>query len=175
MGYEGATTNAIAARAGISPGSLYQYFAHRRAIAEALAERYLRELGEAHAGAFDATDVAGLSLDEVLDRVVDPIVAFNVAHPGLKALFAGPDLPAELATAIRPLQEAVSGRVEAIIAARAPGLPGPERRRSALVVTQIVRALLPPITAAQGDERAALIAELKRALRGYLAPLALRA
>src|SRR6266511_1332655 len=36
-GYERATTNAIAAAAGISPGSLYQFFPNKEAIAEALA------------------------------------------------------------------------------------------------------------------------------------------
>lgn len=43
-GYETATTNQIASAAGISPGSLYQYFANKKAIAEALCRRYIEEL-----------------------------------------------------------------------------------------------------------------------------------
>ncbi|MGP3982574.1 TetR/AcrR family transcriptional regulator [Streptomyces sp. KR80] len=39
-GYEGASTNRIAATAGISPGSLYQYFPHKDAIVSAVLERY---------------------------------------------------------------------------------------------------------------------------------------
>ena len=39
-GYEGATTNRIAAAAGISVGSLYQYFPSKEAIAVELARRY---------------------------------------------------------------------------------------------------------------------------------------
>ena len=38
-GFEGYTTNAIAARAGVSIGSLYQYFPNRDAITRALIER----------------------------------------------------------------------------------------------------------------------------------------
>jgi AcrR family transcriptional regulator len=39
-GYDGASTNRIAAAAGISPGSLYQYFPNKDAIAEAVINRY---------------------------------------------------------------------------------------------------------------------------------------
>ena len=39
-GYEATTTNRIAARAGISPGSLYQFFKNKEDIAHALATRY---------------------------------------------------------------------------------------------------------------------------------------
>jgi AcrR family transcriptional regulator len=39
-GYQGASTNRIAAAAGISPGSLYQYFPNKDAIAAAVIDRY---------------------------------------------------------------------------------------------------------------------------------------
>jgi AcrR family transcriptional regulator len=39
-GYEGASTNRIAAAAGISPGSLYQYFPNKDAIVGAVIDRY---------------------------------------------------------------------------------------------------------------------------------------
>jgi AcrR family transcriptional regulator len=43
-GYEGASTNRIAAEAGISNGSLYQYFPNRDAIVLAVLERFSIEL-----------------------------------------------------------------------------------------------------------------------------------
>jgi AcrR family transcriptional regulator len=43
-GYDGASTNRIAAAAGISPGSLYQYFPNKDAIAAAAIDRYSDEL-----------------------------------------------------------------------------------------------------------------------------------
>jgi AcrR family transcriptional regulator len=175
VGYEAASTNRIAARAGISPGSLYQFFANKEAITEALSTRLAAEMGAAHAAAFDhAADhaaVADLPMDELLDRVLDPLIAFSLANPGAKALIGGPDVPAQLAAATRPLQEAMRGRVAAVIGARAPGLSAAERDRTALVAVQIVRALMAPITAADGAERAALVGELKRAVGAYLAPL----
>jgi AcrR family transcriptional regulator len=175
VGYEAASTNRIAARAGISPGSLYQFFANKEAIAEALSSRLADEMGAAHAEALDGAEVADLPLDELLDRMVDPVIAFNLANPGAKALLASPDAPAQVVAATRPIQDAVLGRVAAVIGARAPSLPAGERERAALVVLQIVRAMTGAITAAAGAERAALVGELKRALKGYLAPLEERA
>ncbi|QIS14921.1 TetR/AcrR family transcriptional regulator [Nocardia arthritidis] len=43
-GYEGASTNRIAAAADISPGSLYQYFPNKDAIIAAVIDRYHAEL-----------------------------------------------------------------------------------------------------------------------------------
>jgi len=45
-GYDGASTNRIAAAAGISPGSLYQYFPNKDAIAAAVIDRYSDQLSE---------------------------------------------------------------------------------------------------------------------------------
>lgn len=45
-GYDGASTNRIAAAAGISPGSLYQYFPNKDAILHAVVEAYTQELLE---------------------------------------------------------------------------------------------------------------------------------
>ncbi|MFJ3671475.1 TetR/AcrR family transcriptional regulator [Streptomyces sp. NPDC090106] len=39
-GYEGASTSRIAATAGVSPGSLYQYFPHKDAIVSAVIQRH---------------------------------------------------------------------------------------------------------------------------------------
>jgi AcrR family transcriptional regulator len=43
-GYDGASTNRIAATAGISPGSLYQYFPNKDAIVAAVIDRYSDEV-----------------------------------------------------------------------------------------------------------------------------------
>ena len=171
VGYASTSTNAIAARAGISPGSLYQFFPNKEAIAEALSARLVESMRDAHASAFDLELVADLPLGQLIDRMLDPLIAFNTANPGAKSLFGNTDMPAQLAKATRPLHEAVTDRVAAILAVRAPSLSTVDRTRSAMVAVQIVKAMMPPIVAARGTERAALIGELKKAMRGYIAPL----
>ncbi|GGV16406.1 TetR family transcriptional regulator [Actinomadura cremea] len=171
-GYEAATTNKIAAAAGISPGSLYQFFPNKEAIAEALADRFTAQMGGAHRAAFTAGDLGTVPLAELIDRIVDPLLAFNIANPGFKALFARADMPPELSAATRPIQDALLGRVEGILAARAPGLAADERTRGARVLIQVFKALVPLMTTAEtGDERDALVAELKRVLAGYMTTL----
>ena len=169
FGYEAASTNRIAAKAGISPGSLYQFFANKEAIAEALSAR-LAEVMRAAYPAFDDNTVATLPVDEMLHVVLDPLVEFNVRHPGTKALVGGPEMPPQLAAATQPLQDALNARVVAVVGLRLPDLSAAERDRTVFVILQIVRAMMPSILAAEGAERAALTAELKKALRGYLEP-----
>ncbi|MCP2163765.1 TetR/AcrR family transcriptional regulator [Goodfellowiella coeruleoviolacea] len=170
-GYEAATTNAIAAAAGISPGSLYQFYPNKQAIAQALADRFVAQLRATRQAAFDGVDFTRLRLAEVLDRVVDPIVAFNIANPGFKALFARPDMPADLTEATQPIQHALHAAVEELIAARAPDLPAAQRRRTTQVSMRIVQAITPLAVAATGAERAATVVELKKVLFGYLEPV----
>jgi AcrR family transcriptional regulator len=170
-GYEAATTVKISAEARISPGSLYQFFANKEAIAQALAAQFVDQLRAAHQEAFDATDFAALPIDELLDRVVDPIVAFNIANPGFKALFARPDMPADLTDAARPIHEAMFGRLDSMIAARAPGLTPLERALTARIAIQVFQAIIPTVVAAEPPHREAAVRELKKVLRGYLAPV----
>ncbi|MFC4072597.1 TetR/AcrR family transcriptional regulator [Actinoplanes subglobosus] len=159
-GYDRTSTNAIAARAGMSPGSLYQYFPNKQAIADALSERLLAELREAHAASFDDTAVAGLPLPDLVSRVVDPLVFFHVTHPGAKVLIGEKG---------QSLHTGVTDRVGSLLRARSPELPDDDVRRTSTVAVQIVAALMGSIVAAPEPERAALVQELKRALTGYLA------
>lgn len=45
-GYQRATTNRVASRAGISPGSLYQYFPDKQAVLVAVIDGYSAEIGD---------------------------------------------------------------------------------------------------------------------------------
>jgi AcrR family transcriptional regulator len=166
-GYAKATTNAVAARAGVSPGTLYQFFANKEALAAALAERYRAALAQAHEQAFDP-GFARLPLPELVDRMVDPMIAVNLANPGFKALFTAADMPAHVAAPARELHAAVAGRIGSVVAARLPDLPAQDVHRTAVVATQIFGALLGTILSADEDDRDRWVAELKRALSAYL-------
>src|SRR5690606_27453367 len=95
------------------------------------------------------------------------MIAFNVAHPGAKALLAGADLSPELAEATKELNDTLCGGVERLIAARAPDLPGADQQLAAEVTVTIYASLVPSILALPPKERPRHVAQLKAAIAGY--------
>jgi len=165
-GYEATTTNAIAARAGASPGTLYQFFPNKEAMADALAERYLRQLGEIF-----APDISQLSAPALADHLVDPLMEFSIANPGFMALFVGPAAPSKLAPSAQYVFKAVLAQVGELLESFAPQVPGSQRARCALVTVQVIKGLLPLALATSGAERTAMIGELKQLMAAYLGSL----
>ncbi|MFL5706736.1 MAG: TetR/AcrR family transcriptional regulator [Ktedonobacteraceae bacterium] len=170
VGYDKATTNAIAARAQISPGSLYQFFPNKEAIAQALAARSIEQLLVIYDTAF-SLEAATLPLETLLDHIIDPLVSFNRANPGLLALLVASQVSPELAMAFRNLHEEVLKRFELLIAARTPSIPPEQRRLIATVSHRIFLALLPLAVGPDARQSNALIAEMKAVLCRYLEPL----
>lgn len=169
VGYEQATTNAIAAAAGISPGSLYQFFRNKDEIVRALAERYAAELAAVHSDSFDDPELAGSSIEVLIDRALTPLLRFNREQRAFKALFARTDMPPALTAATEPLQRAMLERVVVELTARAPGVPEAQVRRAAVVGIQITKALAPLISAAEPAESQLLHADLRRLLIAHFA------
>jgi AcrR family transcriptional regulator len=83
-GADGATVEAIAGRAGVSNGLLYQFFQNKEHLLEVVLEGAIRDWVRALA-ADSRTDSAARTLDGMLRRSV----AFCRSHPLLPALLAG--------------------------------------------------------------------------------------
>jgi AcrR family transcriptional regulator len=68
-GYDGATMSEIAERSGSPIGSLYRFFPNKEVLANALVERYARQIDEE----FDKIDsrVETLSSDDIADAIID--------------------------------------------------------------------------------------------------------
>jgi len=169
VGYEAATTNAIAARARTSIGSLYQFFPNKDAIVRALSDRYLAELRALFDRVF-APDTFALPPRALLDAMIDPLAEFYARHAGFQPLFVtsrslacAPPLP-------KDIDREVVERVEAVLAVRAPGLDEARRRLYATVSTYIVEGLLPLTISSDGgpSPRPEVVAEIKSALGAYM-------
>ena len=165
-GYSAATTNAIAARAGVSPGTLYQYFPNKDAIADAVGGLYTAELREL----MDRVLVRapeGVTLTELLDLAVDPMVEYHLTHPACIVLFIGPDSPQRLAELHQPLHDAMLERIGAMLATLGPRVPAEQLHRSAEVAVHMFKGVLPLVLAATPEDRPRYVAELKLSLAGY--------
>lgn len=85
-GYAATTTNAIATQAGVSIGSLYQFFPDKAAILQALALRY-GELLHQRLAALNTEAFISLPLPDYVDHIIDTTNQFFDEFPGYYAIF----------------------------------------------------------------------------------------
>lgn len=79
-GREATNTNAIAQEAGVSIGSLYQYFSNRDAIIDALVHRHGHRI---HALVTEAMQPPADTLDDAITRIVHAVFAAHRLEPAL--------------------------------------------------------------------------------------------
>ncbi|MFF3398070.1 TetR family transcriptional regulator [Streptomyces sp. NPDC002659] len=169
-GYTAASTNAIAREAGVSPGTLYQFFPNKEAIAVELGGRLLERWRESHGAALTAANL-NLPLDQLLDAVLDPLFAFNHENPAFAVLVHGPDVPGQITQEFDALHAVLLTRIEEIVASFLPDAPPAELSLIATMIFAIFKAGLDLVLAHEGEERQAYIDEIKKVLFRYLAPI----
>lgn len=168
LGYDEANTHQIAEEARISPGSLYQFFANKEEIAQALAARYIEELKLVYSTVF-SLEAAALPFSEWLDQIVDALIAFHLAHPAFHILFDAPP-SLEVAGLTQQLPKELQARFELGFQVRAPHLSATERSLSATMSVQLFRAVPRLILQVEEAEQRMLTCELKTVLQRYLEP-----
>lgn len=166
VGYDKATTNLIAGRAGVSPGSLYQFFPNKEAIAQAYAEAATARLHRVY-DAVLAPEVTSLPLQAFLDAFIDALIAFNRENPGYLALSIASTISPPLALALADLREGIASRLESLLAARWPATPPRQRRLRGLVSYRLFLALLPLVLGEHGEDQQAIVREMKAVLYRY--------
>ncbi len=169
-GYTAASTNAIAREAGVSPGTLYQFFPNKEAIAVELGDRLLHRWRESHGAALTPTNLL-LPLDQLLDAVLDPLIAFNEENPAFAVLMHGPDTPGRITQEFENLHMGLLARIEEILTGYFPDTPPTELTRVATMTFSIFKAGLDLVIAHEGAERQAYAAELKKVMFRYLEPI----
>ena len=169
VGYDRATTNLIATRASVSPGTLYQFYANKEAMAEALAAKYAHELEGLHKTVFHG-GIATTPLSELVDATVDPFLDFHRRAPAFEALFLAGAVSLELGMRIKVLHDTVSSRILTLFEQRTPHARREELQWPAEAVVGIFRGMLPVITPLKGAKRSRAIQELKTILIRYLQP-----
>jgi AcrR family transcriptional regulator len=120
-GFAHATTNRIAEKAGVSVGSLYQYFPNKEAIVAALRERYQDWFDELVRAEIERG--RGLPLREGVRQAMERIIALNALDPALHGKLSSPVINHDREATQRLIAEM---RTYLVDHARQLGLPDPE-------------------------------------------------
>ena len=167
-GYEATTMTEIAARAGASIGSLYQFFPTKEAVAQALmgghAEALYARIGQltGRAAQWDNEELAG--------QVIRLFVDFRRRQPSFVVLT---EVPASV-----PQGEALTIRMRirdeliALLSRRYPNLPATQARAGATVVQYMMKAAVALHAETASTARTAAQVQLRRSLQLYLDDLA---
>ena len=117
-GYAGGTTNHIAERAGVSIGSLYEYFPNKDALVVALAERELDGERDEILALLEAAPPRE-DLRSLLRRMVAAIVDFHAQSPALhRILFDEAAHPPEAHACVLRFEESLAHALERILRQR---------------------------------------------------------
>ena len=171
QGYAGATTDRIAERAGVSVGSLYQYFPNKDAILVALTERHV-DAGFALVRELLAETLSDVpALEPLLRRFVIAMITLHEREPELhRVLFEEAPLPASLRRQLRERENELATEVAALLEVH-PEVRMRDPRLTAYVLVQSVDALIhnfvlhPP----EGIDAESLTGETVRMLYLHLA------
>ncbi|MFC4036516.1 TetR/AcrR family transcriptional regulator [Streptomyces polygonati] len=169
LGYTASSTNAIAREARVSPGTLYQFFPNKEAIAVELSGRLIKEMEATHGRVF-TPEIARLPLDRLIDEVTDPFIEFNTANPAFLALIKGPDTPGRVADEHDVLHNSLLERVSEMLEVRTPSLSRAERALISEMCLAMFKAGLNLVMQHEGEDKDAYVRELKGLLYRYLAP-----
>ena len=137
LGYHDTTTNDVAAAAGASIGSLYQYFPNKDALLVGLAERHVDEAAAAMADAAVALREESPDLPSTCRAFVEAAVELNRSDRLHRLLWAAPRTDAirdRLDRLIRVLADEVEWHLARL------GLPDEAARRRATVLVGVVDA-----------------------------------
>lgn len=141
-GYAGTTTNHIAADAGVSIGSLYEYFPSKEAIVVALVHRHLDAAEAMLAASFGEASPSVLSrpLEATVRAVVEVMLALHEDDPKLHRVLSeeAPRVP-ELRARVMRMEEAGVNALKALLAAH-PEAHVTDASLAARLVVELVEA-----------------------------------
>lgn len=168
MAVDKITTAAIAEKAGVPIGSVYQYFPNKLAVLAQLARRVMAEV-DMKTASLIAEDFGVLPWDQAIDRAIDATMQGYSEQPGY----------AQLLLSIRPTPEfgAITDesneRVAALLALH-PGLQALiPKERIELVSRSAIRAVNSlqdwALSVDDPEQANEIIGEMKTLLKGYLA------
>lgn len=164
IGYEELTTSLVATRAGVSIGSLYQFFPDKRALAQELYRRYVTRFLSELQNFFEQNSAA--TWDETVHLLVDAWV--NIAREAPAVQRVGDAIDRHMFDPERENDEVVADRLLEVFGARF-GIEKNDRSRVGILMAVTCGDEMIRLSFRRSPHSdPVVIAEAKRMLTGYL-------
>lgn len=169
-GLEKATTNRIAAKAGVSIGSLYQYFPNKEALVRALNDRHIHELLALLYSRVE--EVWEAPLDVAVKAVVHAMVEVHRVDPDLHRVLVNATPSVGALEDTRRVEEEAAALLVRFLASRQAELRPLDLTLSAFMLVHSVEALTHAAVLEYPEllNGEAFVEETARMILGYLLP-----
>ncbi|MEO8808503.1 MAG: TetR/AcrR family transcriptional regulator [Burkholderiaceae bacterium] len=167
-GFAAVTTNAVAERAGVSVGSLYQYFPNKDALISALharhSEQMMAVIQRALTKAMDAT------LDEALAGLIEATVEAHRVDSDLHRVLELQPSAMEMASLKGDYLVVMEERIVALLARHRSVITAPDLKLAAFMLMHSAHALIHAVVLERprGVSLKAATQEIVRMMKGYL-------
>ncbi len=167
-GYEKANTNLVAEAAGISVGSLYQYFPNKDALIFALRERHVAHMLSIFEAAVQNTD-ADSTLQNDFEYVIDTLVAAHLLEPELNRILEE-EFPAVNLPVANHIRLQFFNTIKGLLLKHRNSISAPDIEMATFVVQRIFRAMIYAVVleGPAGLDAKAVRSEIVPAIIGYL-------
>jgi AcrR family transcriptional regulator len=164
-GWRGITTNAVAEAAGVSIGSLYQYFPNKLALVEAVRVRHFDEVLAILRAAADGQLPRARRIESLVDGMIGVHSRYPAAH---RVLLEEAPRSADAAPAHDRFAAILQQRYQAIVRANSPGLSKDDARVVARVLASAVAGVVHDAAGNGSLRSGSLRRELLKLVDAYL-------
>ena len=161
VGYEGLSTVDVAKQAGVSIGTLYQFFDNKDDLMQAIAEEHSAELSSFRTELFGA-DAVYVPAEILVSRTIDWLVDHNRRFPTFHQIFSGDWNESGLHDSSEDDMRFIVTDLAKIMRHHAPHVPEEKLYVGATVLVHITKGMFGLINSAEPDMQPTIIAEVKR-------------
>jgi AcrR family transcriptional regulator len=140
LGFDGLNTNAVAAAAGVSIGSLYQYFPNKEALVSALLQRHMEQMNAIVLA--ELTRVANLPIAEAARCVVELSIKAHAVDPALHQVLTEQVPRVGKLAKLRDLDELCHRMVAGLLAARRHELAIRDPDMAAFIIVSAIESVI---------------------------------
>jgi len=138
-GFDGLTTNLVAEAAGVSIGSLYQYFPNKAALVGALIERHVENMTQLALA--ELTRVAQLPMPEAIRSVIEVMIRAHAVSPELHRVLTEQVPRVGRMAKLREIEAITHRMVAGLLASRKAELAIEDPDMAAFVLVSAIEAI----------------------------------